>query len=156
MKPTSRPPPDFESVDFETIDEHWNEYELQNHTKVRGKYIVIRFARDRNNPKPNAIHMSGQNIFSVDAPPEQRGIPTPLTPEEIKRHGGTRVDVLHSDEKWNKYRIIPTGVVVKVKLVLDEVYRVEGRYDNDGMPAYVITSSPLVLPDKSADKNIRT
>ena len=152
-----RPPPDFEVVEFEPIEEHWNKYELQNHTVVRGRIIVTRFARNSHAPDPTQFAISTQNIFVVDAPPESRGTPTPpLTMEEIANPQGVPVPVLTSNEVWNKYRILQNGLVLKVKMVLDEAVRIQDKFDNDGMPQYVFRSSPLMTPDRRANSNIRT
>lgn len=149
-------PLDFENLEFETLEENWNEYELPNQTKARGKLVVLRIAIDSRNPNPNALAISGQNLFVVTAPVEQRGAPSPLTPDEIRRTDYPRVTPLTSNERWNRYRIIKTGMVLKVKLILNEIYRVQGRYDNDSMPSYLFNSTQMVVPDKHADTNIRT
>lgn len=153
----TRLPRDFESLEFEILEENWNKYELQNHTVVRGRIIIIRFVRNTQDPNPNAIAVSSQNLFVVDAPPEQRGEPTPpLTPTEIQNPQGIPVRILTSNEIWNRYRIIKTGVVLKVKLVVDDAVRLADKFDNDGMPQYVFHSSPLVIPDRHQDTNLRT
>lgn len=144
-----RPSPDFDDLDFEIINEGWNEYELAGHTKVRGRAIVTRFVHDPNNPDPKFISMSSQNVFVITSPIEQRGPPSPLTAQEIKKPKGGAIEVTSSNEKWSKYRIKKTGLILKVKLVLHEAYRIDGRFDNDGMPAYVFTSGPLLIPDTS-------
>jgi len=151
-------PRDFENLAFEAIEEHWNEYELSNQIKIRGRVIVTRFAKNPNDPNPNAMSLSSQNIFVVDAPVEQRGDPSGnLTPEEIRNpQGGVPVNILTSDEQWNKYRILSTGVVLKVKLVVDDAVRMENRYDNDGMPQFIFHSAPIVIPDRHANTNVRT
>jgi len=150
-------PRDFENLAFEAIEEHWNTYELANQIVVRGRVIVTRFAKDRNDPNPNSVAISSQNIFVVDAPVEQRGDPTGiLTPEEIRNPTGAPITILTSDEQWNKYRILSTGVVLKVKLVVDDAVRIENKYDNDGMPQFVFHSTPMVVPDRHANTNVRT
>lgn len=58
-------------------------------------------------------------------------------------------------EKRNKYRVVKTGLIIKVRMVLDEVYRVQGKYDNDGMPSYIFRSAQMVMPDQHANFNIR-
>jgi len=157
MRRTGTPPPkDFEDLDFNTLEEQWNEYEFPNQTTARGRFIVSRIFNDPQNPNPNVLGISGQNIFVVTAPVEQRGTPSALTPQEIQKTDYPRVTPLTSDEKWNKYRIVKTGVVLKVKLILNEAYRVQGRYDNDGMPAYLFNSTQMVIPDKHANTNFRT
>ena len=78
-------PKDFENLEFESIDEKWNEYEPQNGTKVRGRILVTRFFKDPRNPDPNMYSLSSKNIFVVDAPVLQRNDPSPpLTLDEIK------------------------------------------------------------------------
>jgi len=154
--PSGAPPIDYEDLEFETLEEHWNEYELTNQIKAKGKFVALRILRDKRNPDPNAIGMSGQNLFVVNAPVEQRGPPSPLTPEEVQRTDYPRVSVLSNNEKWNKYQIVKSGVVLKVKLILNEVYRVQGRYDTDGMPCYLFNSTQMILPDKHANTNIRS
>ncbi len=150
-------PNNFEIVEFEPIEENWNTYELQNGTVVRGRIIVTRFAKDPHDNDPNKLSLSSQNIFVVDAAPNQRSTPTdPLSPQEIQNPQGTPIDILLNNERWNKYRIPQLGVVIKVKLVVDDAIRIDGKFDNDGMPQYVFHSTPLVLPDRRANPNDRT
>lgn len=156
MMPTGPLPLDFEDLEFETLEENWNEYELPNQTKARGKFVAMRIIKDRRNPDPNVLGISGQNLFVVTAPVEQRGPPNPLTPEEIQRTDYPRINPITANEKWNRYRINKTGAILKVKLVLNEVYRVQGKYDNDGMPSYIFNSTQLIIPDKHSNPNVRT
>lgn len=150
-------PPNAEILEFEPLEEKWNVYELQNQTIIRGRILVTRFARDPNETDPNKIAISSQNVFVVDAPVEQRGQPTgPLTNEEIRNPQGTPIDILTNNEKWGKYRILSTGVVLKVKMVVDDAIRLDGKFDNDGMPQYVLHSTAMVLPDRHANTDHRT
>lgn len=43
-------------------------------------------------------------------------------------------------EHWNEY-LLDDGTVVRVKLVATEVVRVDGEYDGEGNPVYVVYSS---------------
>jgi len=152
-------PRDFENLEFETLEENWNRYELKNHTVVRGRVIVTRFAKDSHDPTPNAYALSSQNVFVVDAPVEQRGEPTltPLTPDQIKNPKGTPVNIVNSNEVWNRYRILSTGVVLKVKLIVQDAMRLTpDRFDSDGMPQYLFRSSPMVVPDRFENTNLKT
>ena len=53
------------------------------------------------------------------------------------------VDVAQASEKWNEY-LLDDGTALKVKLVMTNVYRVEGQYDAEGNPVYVIQSTNVV------------
>lgn len=43
-------------------------------------------------------------------------------------------------EHWNEY-LLDDGTVVRIKLVATEIARLDGQYDAEGNPAYVINSS---------------
>ena len=55
-------------------------------------------------------------------------------------------------EHWNEY-LVDDGTVLKMKLVVTEVVRVEGHYDAAGNPAYVVQSTNVVAVD--SPENIR-
>jgi hypothetical protein len=46
-------------------------------------------------------------------------------------------------EHWNEY-LLHDGSVVRVKTVVTEVYRIEGKYDAEGNPQYVLKSTQIV------------
>lgn len=53
-------------------------------------------------------------------------------------------------EHWNEY-LVDDGSVIKQKTVATEILRIEGEYDGEGNPLYVIKSASLVsvsAPDK--------
>ncbi len=52
----------------------------------------------------------------------------------------TPVDVSQSSEKWNEY-LLEDGTVLKMKLVLKKVLKVDGEYDEEGSPVYVMQST---------------
>jgi hypothetical protein len=49
-----------------------------------------------------------------------------------------------SGENWNEY-LLSDGTVIKVKLVATEVFRVDGRYDREGNPLYVVKSANVMV-----------
>jgi len=57
------------------------------------------------------------------------------------------VPVRESHEVWNEY-VLEDRTVLRMKLVLTEVYRVEGWHDNEGNPVYHVKSGTVtaVLP----------
>ncbi len=52
----------------------------------------------------------------------------------------TLIDVNQTSERWNEY-FLEDGSVLKMKLVLTKVYRVDEQYDGDGNPVYVMQST---------------
>lgn len=57
-----------------------------------------------------------------------------------KQVQATPVDVNQSGEKWNEY-LLEDGTVLKMKLVLKKVFRVDGEFDEEGNPVYVMQST---------------
>ena len=55
-------------------------------------------------------------------------------------------------ENWNEY-LIDDGTVVRMKLVVTEIVRVDGEYDKDGNPTYLIRST--AVPAISAPDDLR-
>jgi hypothetical protein len=53
-------------------------------------------------------------------------------------------------EHWNEY-LLEDGSVLKMKLVVTEVVRVEGQYDPQGNPAYMVNSTNVVAIDPADD-----
>ena len=56
------------------------------------------------------------------------------------------VKVTQSTERWNEYQL-DDGTVLKLKLLLADVHRVEGRYDAEGNPMYAIHSTNIICAD---------
>ena len=50
------------------------------------------------------------------------------------------IEASQSSERWNEY-LLEDGTVLKMKLVLQKVLRVEGEYDVEGNPIYIMQSS---------------
>ena len=53
------------------------------------------------------------------------------------------VDIQQSSEHWNQY-LMGDGTVLKIKLVATEVWRIEGEWDPEGNPIYVVKSSNVL------------
>ena len=47
-------------------------------------------------------------------------------------------------EHWNEY-LLDDGTILKLKPIATEVYRVEGKYDQDGNPMYVLRSRNVLV-----------
>lgn len=55
----------------------------------------------------------------------------------------TEIGFRSSGEHWNEY-LADDGTVIKIKLVVTDVYRVDGRYDGDGNPLYLTKSTNIM------------
>ena len=53
------------------------------------------------------------------------------------------VEVAQAQERWNEY-LLDDGTTLKVKIVLANIYRVEGQYDAEGNPVYITHSTQVV------------
>ena len=52
----------------------------------------------------------------------------------------TEVEFQTRKEDWNEYQLMD-GSVIKMKLVVSTIFRVDGMYDNEGNPVYQIKST---------------
>lgn len=64
----------------------------------------------------------------------------------------TEVDFQTRREDWNEYQLMD-GTVIKMKLVVSGVFRIEGLFDEEGNPVYQIKSTNVPVV-KSPD-NLR-
>lgn len=53
------------------------------------------------------------------------------------------IEIQQSNEHWNKY-LLSDGSVIKIKPVATEVWRIDGEWDHEGNPMYVIKTSNVV------------
>ena len=131
-------------LEFEPIEEKWNEYELLDenvYVRLRGRIILLKVFR--NPARKSEYSMRFHKVFVVSSP--RKGVPMkPSTPAEIKHLEKYPVEIMSSREPWNIYRILQTGEIIRVKLIVADVYRVKGYYDAEGEPYYIIKSGPLI------------
>jgi hypothetical protein len=53
------------------------------------------------------------------------------------------IEVEEAKEAWNEYRLID-GSIIRVKQVATEVWRIEGAYDQEGNPQYVLKTAGVM------------
>jgi len=140
---------DSKILEFEPIEENWNKYELKNGVVVRGRVNLTRIFQNPQDVLKGTISYMAKNTFIVDAPADQRSEPTPPTnpAQEIKEMSSRpTIEIILQDENWNKYRIPQLGIIVKMKLLVDEAVRIDNTFDSDWMPRYTFRSTLVVLP----------
>ena len=63
---------------------------------------------------------------------------------------GELIEVVKADEPWTQYDL-SDGSVLRVRIVLSEIVRIDNEYDADGNPSYYFKASP-VLSVRSLDE----
>lgn len=63
----------------------------------------------------------------------------------------TEVGFRASGEHWNEY-LVDDGTVLRVKLVATEVLRIDGQFDEEGNPAYIVKSTNVMNVSASDEK----
>ena len=61
------------------------------------------------------------------------------------------VDDDASSERWSEYTLTD-GAVIRLKTVVSSIVRLDGQYDGEGNPIYVIKSTPAVIVKSVPDK----
>jgi hypothetical protein len=147
--PSQPPPPDpatLHIVDFNIEREEWSIYNLEDGNRIRARVILVSIRTPRIPPQKGDLIAPETNVqIKVDSPLNRRGPKgSAATPEEVsdpKGHGGIEVHVLNSNEPWNEYQLVGSEIKMRVKLVLNRIFRIRDRYDNVGDPVYVVNFS---------------
>ena len=144
-----QPPPlphDFEEMEFKVEEEDWNEYELDDGVRIKGRIFLAKIIRDPNDPNKMNFDITPPK-WAVYAPPPVRGKPSlELIKDKTKQqsHKKYKVHIDKNHEPWNVYRILRTGQEVKIKLTIDEVNRFDNAFDQSGCPFYSIPNGLAV------------
>lgn len=69
-----------------------------------------------------------------------------ITGPDGQQHDATMLNFRTTSEDFNEY-LIDDGTVLKLKVVVTEVARIEGFYDPQGNPAYIVNSTNVVSVD---------
>ena len=153
--------PNYTTYDFEVIREDWNEYELLDATRLRAKLVLTKILRRRTTP-PSMYEILGTAVVVANSDSQRRHPPTQLTPQEmasLNTPGPSDmkipVEVAVSSERWNQYRITQTDEVLRVKLILIDVYRIPDHYDDTGEQMYHVATGNIVAPLPQRDGSQR-
>lgn len=60
-----------------------------------------------------------------------------------KTYEAMEVPIKESLERWSE-TILEDGTVIRAKLTIASIARIEGEYDQQGNPVYSVNSSPIV------------
>jgi len=147
--PPGRPqlPDDFDELDFDAEEEHWNEYELHDGARIKARMVLKKITVDPNNP--NTLNFDISPIIStVYAPTALRGERNNAPrPQEFNTLPSFDVRTNRSDEQWNIYRILRSGRTVRLRATITRIRRITDRFDNDGLPFYILSTGPMIVVD---------
>lgn len=74
-------------------------------------------------------------------PERKKKVPNPLSPGEMA--DGTELTFQSGGEHWNEY-LVDDGTVIRIKLVVTDVVRVDDAFDQEGNPVYVVASTNIL------------
>jgi len=141
-------PDEFEELDFDIVEEGWNVYELSDGVTIKCRNFLKKIIVDPNEPNKFAFDIA-PIISSVFAPLVNRGEKNnPPTPQEYETLPGYEIKINTSNEPFNVYRILKNGKIVRLKLVVTKVTRIVDRFDNEGLPFYILNHGPVIHIDK--------
>lgn len=148
-------PDEFEDLDFIIIEEQWNEYELQDNSRIKARSILQKIFGNPHDPNGimcqfvpviMAIYSTIANRGERNNQPNEAEYGT-LPSYEVK--------ILRSHEPWNIYRILKTGQEVRTKHIALKIKRLTDRYNSNGEPFYLLFSgSPSINIEEPKD-NLR-
>jgi hypothetical protein len=68
---------------------------------------------------------------------------------------GTIVEVTESTERWSEFNL-EDGTILRVKMTVISAVRVDGQYDPEGNPQYILNMTPVMgiksVPDELRKK----
>ena len=94
---------DYEILEFEPVEETWNEYELADGNRIKGRVVLIRLFQifDKLQSESPTYEAEKTKFFVTYAPTSNRGTPNlPSTQEEFDKIKKIPVKVLSNNEKW--------------------------------------------------------
>ncbi len=71
-----------------------------------------------------------------------------------KMHPVTSVDIDESIERWNEIRL-SDGTVLRMKIVVVEVFRFDDQHDADRNPVYSVKSSNVLVVGEAAPQELK-
>lgn len=143
-------------VEFTIQREAWGSYDLDGNVLLRARVVLIKLLRLPQEQGGEPVYApSAFPLLDVSAPPKLRRYPPPPQgPGAIERAQRTEVQFRSTDEPWNEYIFEdPDPKLIKLKLVVTGVSRLEGLWDQFGMPVYHISHSTVVAPPVARNVN---
>jgi len=136
-----------ELIPFKVIKEEWNEYELDNTTIIKSKFVLMNIIKT---PETNekgqhlTVHQS-QNLIAIFSPEEVRGDPDRnYGVDELEAHIIERNLFFRQilDSEFNEYET--DNYLIKIKNTVKSI-DLASKFDARGNPAYIVRSETQIL-----------
>jgi hypothetical protein len=141
---------DYDYIDFETIKENWNLYDLEDGTIIKFKIVLLKIIPT---VAPVQVQIPGQgqvnaqsiafntaNLMTILSTKEAKGTPSsPATEMKIEKKD---VPFKILTEEWNEYKL-EDGKILKMKPTIVQINKAT-HYDQYGEPNYLVQSQPLI------------
>jgi len=140
----------YDYIDFETIKENWNLYDVEDGTIIKFKIVLLKIIPT---VAPVQVQIPGQgqvnaqsiafntaNLMTIISTKEAKGTPSsPDTEMKIERKD---ISFKILTEEWNEYKL-EDGKILKMKPTIVQIDKTI-HYDQYGEPNYLVKSQPLI------------
>jgi len=131
-------------LDFKVLNEPWNLYELEDHSILKVKVVLINVIKEN-----GVFSLQTRNVIGVIPNPSLIGSPSsPLKPGETLDSYIEKEDLKIVDEKavdWNEYEIPSENMRLSIKGIPVIISRTSRR-DEKGIPLYLANIQILIKP----------
>jgi hypothetical protein len=133
---------DYEELDFDVLNEDWNEYEIENKDKLKVKFVMIKIIRKKI-PGGYNYAFNGNNVIGIFSPKiREPGEPIFNQDEILKSIINFDMKYEPIKEVWNKYLIKKDKSIIEVKIVITDIQKSD-KIDEYGNPYYLIKIEPV-------------
>ncbi|MDA8143050.1 MAG: hypothetical protein M0T81_03620 [Thermoplasmatales archaeon] len=143
------------SIDFDTVKEVWNSYELNDKNTIMVKSVVTNILKKLTTDyvtgfpeyvgQVNTVVRVSSKTLNKDKTGE---IPSKDTWPSIPKEQMRVKKVLKED--WNAYEV-DDGYIFQLKPVVVDVYKFTDLFDQNGLPFYVVQTIPV---GRTVKKNV--
>lgn len=121
------------------LKEEWAEYEVEDGTRIAMKLVLFKVLPPKADAAQPALNIAGNVQCVVRSPAENMGKSgATMTQEEINAAPKTQIGFkLIGEVPWNYYKVPDAPVqlrYIKLKVEAVNIYRVDNRWDADGIP----------------------
>ncbi|SNQ59904.1 hypothetical protein [Candidatus Methanoperedens nitratireducens] len=127
-------------IGFKTLNEVWNEYELEDGTIIKVKFILIKIIKEN-----TAFTLNSQIVTGAIPPQDLIGTPSQgvFSPQELTQSIEKKdMQFKPTKEDWNVYELNDKSKL-SVKPILVSISRTN-KHDQHGEPIYAVQTQQIV------------